>query len=107
MPRGGYDYYYLVIHQYGLLKNTFSKFYWYRGSPDSTNFAHPGNRTTEKIVLNGDLFSTKIPFCDFWLFKVPFFSYLILKKVKNVLTLSDFERHSKITKVINDSITFY
>ena len=33
---------------------------WYRGSPDSTNFAHPGNRTIEKIVLNGDLFSTKI-----------------------------------------------
>ena len=65
----------------------------YRGSPDSTNFAHPGNRTIEKIVLNGDLFSTKITTYDFWIFKVPFFSYLILKKVKNLLILSDFESH--------------
>ena len=77
----------------------------YRESPDSTNFAHPGNRTIEKIVLNGDLFSTKITIYDFWIFKVPFFSYLMLKNVKTVLILSDlytmFERHSKITKVID------
>ena len=26
----------------------------YRGSPDSTVFAHPGNRTIDKIVLFGD-----------------------------------------------------
>ena len=32
----------------------------YRGSPDSTVFAHPGNRTIEKTVLFEDWFSTKI-----------------------------------------------
>ena len=32
----------------------------YRGSPDSTNFVLPGNRTIAKIVLSGDWFSTKI-----------------------------------------------
>ena len=26
----------------------------YRGSPDSTNFGPPGNRTNAKIVLSGD-----------------------------------------------------
>ena len=26
---------------------------WYRGSPDSTNFVLPGNRTIAKIVLSG------------------------------------------------------
>ena len=26
----------------------------YRGSPDSTNFGLPGNRTIAKIVLSGD-----------------------------------------------------
>ena len=70
---------------HGWIKSLFTIFFgqkkWYRGSPDSTNFAHPGNRTIEKIVLNGDLFSTKITIYDFWIFKVPFFSYLILKKV--------------------------
>ena len=27
---------------------------WYRGSPDSTNFGPPGDRTIAKIVLSGD-----------------------------------------------------
>ena len=41
------------------MSNEESKKTGYRGSPDSTNFAHPGNRTIEKIVLSGDWFSTK------------------------------------------------
>ena len=45
----------------------------YRDSPDSTVFAHPGNRTIEKTVLYGDCFRTKIRIYDFWNFKVPFF----------------------------------
>ena len=45
----------------------------YRGSPDSTVFAPPGNRTIVKTVLFGDWFSTKIVIYDFWIFKVPFF----------------------------------
>ena len=28
--------------------------YMYRGSPDSTNFGPPGDRTIAKIVLSGD-----------------------------------------------------
>ena len=44
----------------------------YRGSPDSTNFAPPGNRTNAKIVLSGDRFSTKIMIYNFWIFKVLF-----------------------------------
>ena len=46
----------------------------YRGSPDSTVFALPGNSTIEKTVLFGDLFSTKPAIYDFWIFKVPIFS---------------------------------
>ena len=37
----------------------------YRGSPDSTNFGPPGDRTIAKIVLSGDWFSTKIAIWDF------------------------------------------
>ena len=37
----------------------------YRGSPDSTNFGPPGDRTIVKIVLSGDWFSTKIGIWDF------------------------------------------
>ena len=37
----------------------------YRDYPDSTVFAHPGNRTIEKTVLIGDCF-TKIRIYDFW-----------------------------------------
>ena len=44
----------------------------YRGSPDSTIFVLPDNRTIEKIVLSGDWFSTKIAIYDIWIFKVPF-----------------------------------
>jgi hypothetical protein len=40
-------------------------------------------RTIEKIVLNGDWFGTKIKIHDFCIFKVPFFSYLILKDHKS------------------------
>ena len=47
----------------------------YRGSPDSTNFAPPGNRTIEKIVLSGVWFSTKMLFYAFWTFKVHFFAH--------------------------------
>ena len=40
--------------------NTMNKFEnIVQGSPDSTNFAAPGNRTNEKIVLSGSWFSTK------------------------------------------------
>ena len=53
---------------------------YYRGSPDSTNFAQPGNRTIEKIVLSGDWFDTKITVYDFWIFKVPYFSSFSLIK---------------------------
>ena len=49
----------------------------YRGSPDSTVFAPPGNRTIAKTVLIGDWFSTKIMIYDFWIFKVPFFPWFI------------------------------
>ena len=45
----------------------------YRGSPDSTVFAHPGNHTIDKTVLFGDWFSTKIAIYDFWIVKGPFF----------------------------------
>ena len=45
----------------------------YKGSPDSTNFAHPRNHTIEKIVLTGDWFNTKIAKCDFGFPKSPFF----------------------------------
>ena len=31
-----------------------SKVFKYRGSPDSTNFGPPGDRTIAKIVLSGD-----------------------------------------------------
>ena len=54
---------------------------WYRGSPDSTVFAPPGNHTIEKTVLFGDWFSTKIAIYDFWIFKVPVFSSFSLIKV--------------------------
>ena len=52
----------------------------YRGSPDSTNFVLPGIRTIAKIVLSGDWFSTKITIYDFWISKVLFFSYPMIKK---------------------------
>ena len=50
-------------------------FHLYRGSPDSTNFAPPGNRTIEKIVLSGVWFSTKMPIYAFGPFKVHFFAH--------------------------------
>jgi hypothetical protein len=80
----------------------------YKGSPDSTIFVLPGNRTIAKIILSGDWFSTKIAIYDFWIFKVPFFSCLMLKKGQNWLILphldSSFERHSKVTKFIDDLV---
>ena len=79
-----------------------------QGSPHSTIFELPGNRTIGKIVLSGDWFSTKIGIYDFWIFKVPF---LCSKKFKSVLILQDlgpiFKRHSKITKVIDESVRCY
>ena len=44
----------------------------YRGSPDITVFAPPGNRTIKKTILFGDWFSTKIAIYDFWILKSPF-----------------------------------
>ena len=55
----------------------------YRGSPDSTKFLLLGNCAIAKIVLSGDWFSTKIVVYDFWISKVLFFSYLMLKKGQN------------------------
>ena len=49
-------------------------FILYRGSPDSTVFVHPGNRTIAKTVLIGDWFSTKSAIYAFWILKVPFFA---------------------------------
>ena len=51
----------------GKLQELFWKqmFSIYRGSPDSTNFGPPGDRTIAKIVLSGDWFSTKIGIWDF------------------------------------------
>ena len=60
-----------------------------RGSPHSTNFALPGNRTIAKIVLSGDWFSIKITIYDFWIFKVPFFSPFY-KICPSNLTISSF-----------------
>ena len=56
-------------------RHFFNKTSKYRGSPDSTNFVPPGNSTIAKIVLFGDWFSTKVAIYDFWISKVPFFSY--------------------------------
>ena len=62
--------------------------YLYRGSPDSTVFTLPGNRTFEKTVLFVDWFSTKITIYDFWIFKVPFFSSFSLIKVPFLLIIN-------------------
>ena len=53
----------------------------YRDYPNSTVFAHQGNRTIEKTVLFGDCFSTKIRIYDFWNFKVPFFLLIMYTKL--------------------------
>ena len=53
--------------------------YTIRDTPDSTVFAHPGNRTIAKTILIGDNFSTKIRIYDFWNFKVPFFGHDVQK----------------------------
>ena len=47
----------------------------YRGSPDSTIFAPPGNCTIEKTILFRCWFSTKIAIYDSWILKVPFFAH--------------------------------
>ena len=45
---------------------------WYRGSPDSTVFAPPGNHTIEKTILFRDWFCSKLQFMTFGFSKSPF-----------------------------------
>ena len=54
---------------------------YYRGSPDSTNFVPPGNRTIAKIVLSGDLFSTKNVNSALQICKAPFFHNFLYTEV--------------------------
>ena len=52
-----------------------SSVFCYRGSPDSTNFVLPGNRTIAKIVLSGDCLVLKSQFMTFGFSKSHFFPH--------------------------------
>ena len=84
------------------------KLWWYRGSPVSTVFAHPGNRTIDKTVLFGDWFSTKIAIYDFWIFKVPFFAHfqaILIFETKKVIIWFHFETFIELFITNSDIFT--
>ena len=51
----------------------------YRGTPDSTSFGSRDNDVIRGIVLNEDWFSTKTCEIDKSIFKVPFFTFFLVK----------------------------